>query len=511
MNSSKQIKIGAMLSYFTIAFNIVAGLIYTPWMITQIGQSNYGLYTLATSLITMFLVDFGMSAAVTRFVAKFNAEKDQEKVNNFLGLVYKLYLSIDLIILIVLVTVYFFIEKLYTQLTPSEIDIFKVLYLIVGLFSVISFPFTNLNGVLNAYEKFVQLKFCDLFNKVFIISAVVILLLMGKGIYALVLVNAVAGLITILLKLIIIKKQTPTKVNFKYFDKSMLKEIFGFSMWTTISSLAQRLIFNITPSIIAVVSITGSVGVAIFGLGSTIEGYVYMVATAINGMFMARVSRMIHDGKKDKELLPLMIKIGRIQCMIVGLLIVGFVSLGESFIVHIWDKPDFAESYLCTVFLIIPSFFHLPMEIAHTTLIVENKVKLQAIVYIVMGVINVCFSFVLSKYFGALGASISIFIAYMVRTILMSIVYDKVLHIDMKTFCKETFLKISPYLIVPIAVGLLIEKYNPLSPGFIRFGINGATVVLTFGVLMLLFGMNKYEKNLVLGIFNKAKKMILKK
>ena len=85
MNSSKQIKLGAMLSYFTIAFNIVAGLIYTPWMITQIGQSNYGLYTLATSLITMFLVDFGMSAAVTRFVAKYNAEKDQEKVNNFLG------------------------------------------------------------------------------------------------------------------------------------------------------------------------------------------------------------------------------------------------------------------------------------------------------------------------------------------------------------------------------------------------------------------------------------------
>lgn len=67
MNSSKQIKLGALISYFAIAFNIVAGLIYTPWMISKIGQSNYGLYTLATSVISMFVMDFGMGAAVTRF------------------------------------------------------------------------------------------------------------------------------------------------------------------------------------------------------------------------------------------------------------------------------------------------------------------------------------------------------------------------------------------------------------------------------------------------------------
>lgn len=503
MNSSNQIKIGAMLSYFTIAFNIVAGLIYTPWMITQIGQSNYGLYTLATSFITIFLVDFGMSAAVTRFVAKYNAAGERDKAKNFLGLVYKLYLSIDAIIFIILVIVYFFIDALYTQLTPSEIEIFKSLYIIVGVFSIISFPFTNLNGILTAYEKFIQLKFCDLFNKVFVIISVVAVLLMGYGIYSLVLVNAIAGLLTIILKLFIIKKTTTVKVNFKFFDRSMLREIFGFSMWTTVSSLAQRLIFNITPSIIAVVSETGAVGVAVFGLASTIEGYVYMVATAINGMFMARISKMIHDGKKETELLPMMIKIGRIQCMIIGLLIVGFIALGNSFIVDIWNKPDFSESYLCSIFLIIPSYFYLPMQIANTTLIVENKVKLQAYVFVIMGVLNVCCSFVLSKLFGALGASISIFIAYMVRTILMAIIYDKVLHIDMKVFFKETFLKISPSLALPTLIGLFVEKFNPLSQGFVRFGINGIIVVLSFVLTMNFTVMNQYEKSMFLRLFKR--------
>ena len=503
MNSSKQIKLGAILSYFTIVFNIVAGLIYTPWMISQIGQSNYGLYTLATSLITLFVMDFGMSAAVTRFVSKFNAAGDQKSVNNFLGIVYKLYFVIDAVILIALIVVSFFIDNLYDNLTVTEVETFKILYVIVGLFSVISFPFTNLNGVLTAYERFVDLKFADLFNKVFIIVAMVVALLLGYGVYALVTVNAVAGLLTILVKLVIINKKTAVKVNLKYFDKKMLREIFGFSAWTTISSLAQRLIFNITPSVIAAVSVTGSVGVALFGLGSTIEGYVYTVATAINGMFMPRIAKIIHDGKKESDLMPLMIRIGRIQCMIIGILVVGFMALGESFIVDIWNKPDFSQSYICAGLLIIPSFFYLPMQIAHTTLIVENKVKLQAYVFVGMGILNVGLSLILSKYFGAIGASASIFVAYMVRTVAMAIIYQKSLKLDMVRFFKETFLKLTPYLLITLAVGLLFENYNPLPHGLLRFAINGAVLVGCFGVLMLVKGFNQYEKKLVTGVFKK--------
>lgn len=511
MNSSKQIKIGALFSYFAIAFNMLAGLIYTPWMISQIGQSNYGLYTLASSFITLFVVDFGMSAAVARFLSKYNAAGEQQKANNFLGIVYKLYFCIDTIICLILIVVYFFLENIYAQLTPDELDVIKVLYVIVGLFSVISFPFTNLNGILTAHEKFVELKGCDLFHKVFIIVAMVICLLLGYGVYALVLVNAVAGLLTIAIKLIIIRRQTDIRINFKYFDKSLLKEIFGFSAWTTVGSLAQRLIFNITPSVIAAVSITGSVGVAIFGLASTIEGYVYTFATAINGMFMPRISRIIHDNKRDEELLPLMIRIGRIQCMIIGLLVVGFIAVGHSFIVDIWGKADFSQSYLCAVLLILPSFFYLPMQIANTTLIVENKVKLQAYVFIIMGVLNVCCSLVLSKFFGALGASFSIFIAYMVRTILMGIIYERVLRLDMRTFIKKTFLALLPYLCITLTVGLLAEHFNPISNSYLRFVINGMLMIVLFAVLMIKLGMNSYEKELFVGmakgLWNKARKL----
>lgn len=504
MKGSKQIKIGALMSYFTIAFNMVAGLIYTPWMIDKIGQNNYGLYTLATSLITLFVVDFGMSAAVSRFVSKYNAEGNQQKVNDFLGIVYKLYLIIAAVIFVALLVVRFFIDSIYSNLSPEEMDTFKVLYVIVGLFSVTSFPFITLNGILTSYERFVGLKLADLFHKAFIIIAMVIALLLGYGVFALVTINAISGLLTIAIKLLIIRKKTAVRVNFQYKDKGMLKEIFSFSLWTTVASLAHRLIFNITPSIIAAVSVTGAVGIALFGLGQTIEGYIYTFATALNGMFMPRISKIVYEGKKEEELVPLMIKIGRLQCIVIGLLVTGFIALGQSFVVDIWRKPDFAGSYLCAVLLIIPSFFYLPMQIARTTLVVENKVKYQAYVYIGMGIINVALSLLLSKFFGALGACISIFIVYMARVFVMSVIYHKVLKLNIIRFTKETFLKLGPTLLVVMAAGLALEHFNPMPHGYLRFLVNGIVFVAVF-ILLMYFRLNDYEKNL---FFGKIRKLI---
>ena len=79
MNSSKQIKLGAVLSYASIAINILSGLLYTPWMINQIGQNDYGLYTLANSVITLLMVDFGLSSATARYLSKYNAEGKKEE------------------------------------------------------------------------------------------------------------------------------------------------------------------------------------------------------------------------------------------------------------------------------------------------------------------------------------------------------------------------------------------------------------------------------------------------
>ena len=106
----------------------------------------------------------------------------------------------------------------------------------------------------------------------------------------------------------------------------------------------------------------------------------------------------------------------------------------------------------------------------------------------------------------AIGASVSILIAYTVRTLLMGYVYYKVLKLDMLAFVKQTFLKLSPQLLVALLVGIACEIFNPVTNVYLRFGINGVVLVGVYFVLMWLTGFNAYEKQLLLVFLKKVRK-----
>lgn len=492
-----QIKAGAILSYISLGLNILVGLLYTPWMIHSIGKDNFGLYTLAMSVISLFVFDLGLSRAVGRFMSKYLAENQPDKANNVLGLVYKLYFFLDIILLIILTTIYFFIPQIYESLTSEEIAKLKVVYIIAALFSLISFPFIPLNGILGANERFIQLKVCELVHKLIIVATMSACLLLGYGLYALVSVNAVAGIIMIAMKYYCVRRYTKTHVNFQCHDKAELKEIIKFSGWTTVIALSQRMIFNIAPTILGIMS--GAVSIAIFGVAMTIEGYTYMFASALNGMFLPRVSRIMAD--KNGNLLPLMIRIGRIQLIIISAIVTGFFCLGYDFIL-VWVGQDFEASYLCAVLLILPSVIHLPQEIASTAIMAANKVKHQAFVYIIMGVCNIALAFWFSRYLGALGISISICIAYFVRTFGLNYLYYHDLNIDLKEFFRSTFTPILFPTILILIVGILLGFCIP-EISWIAFIVKLTCLAIVIILAYWFLAMNQEEKALLTSIVKK--------
>lgn len=460
-------------------------------MIHSIGRDNFGLYTLAMSIISLFVFDFGLSSAVTRFMAKYIAEGRNDKANNCLGLVYKLYIGIDILLFIVLCAVYFLIPSIYESLTPDEIGKFKIVYVIAACFSVISFPFIPLNGVLSANEKFIQLKLCELANKILIVVTMSACLLMGYGLYALVLVHAVSGLIMIGLKLYCVRKFTHTDINFKYKNPAEQKEILGFSGWVTVISISQRMIFNLAPSILGIMS--GSTSIAILGVAITIEGYTYTFASALNGLFLPRVSKIMADPQGD--IMPLMIRVGRIQAMIISVIVVTFICIGRDFVI-LWVGENFRLSYWCAVLLILPSIIHLPQEIANTAVIASNKVKHQAVVFIIMAITNVLLAFWLSGIWGAVGISVSICIAYFIRTIGMNCLYVKDLNLNIGRFFKSTYLTLLiPIILVMVASAVLNVLISDINWGY--FIIKGTALTLIFCFSFWKLYMSDDEKNLI--------------
>ncbi|SMB88723.1 Membrane protein involved in the export of O-antigen and teichoic acid [Desulfonispora thiosulfatigenes DSM 11270] len=506
--SSRQIKYGALMSYTAVFVNIIAGMLFTPWMIRQIGQADYGLYALALSVIMFFTIDFGLGESVSRFLSKYNAENQVEKKRDFLGVTFKLYIVIDMIIFIALLTVFLLADTIYSELTPEELEKFKIVFIIAAFYALGSFPFQPLNGILISHERFVFLKAMDLFHRLLTVITMIVVLLLGFRLYGLVIVNALTGFIAIILKIhYIFRKNKMLEINFSAWDKRLLKELFSFSIWIAIIVFSQRFIFTITPSVLGAFS--GTAEIAVFSIASTMEGYVWMIASALNGLFLPKVTSLLLNKNAYEEVEALMIKVGRIQLIIVGLLYAGFLTLGKDF-VELWLGNNFSSAYIITLLLITPSLVVLTQQIANTALVAKNLVKYHCFGVVIMSMTSIVLSIVLSPKLGATGAGIGIFIGTILGgVVVMNLVYSRVLRINLAVFFRECHLKLFMPIVLTILIGFLVQLYFPLG-GWVGFLIKVTIVSISYSILIWKLGLNNFEKGLFLGMANNIANSIYK-
>lgn len=499
-SSNKQIKTAAIISYISIIFNIISGLIYTPWMVKSIGKSDYGLYVLVSSFLIYFTIDFGLGQATARFLAKYRAENEEQKVNQLLSLTTKIYLGISLIMMTALIVVFFFIQNIFMQLNAAEIEKFKIIYVIAGLFSVVSFPFMSLNGIFIAYERFVVLKLCDILSKIGVILFMVCAILLGYKLYALIAINAFIGIIVIVFKLSYIFKTTAIRIDLKYTSKTLTRELFSFSIWSSILGIAQRLIINIAPTLLGIYS--GTTAIAVFSIGILIESYVWTFASALNGLFLPKVSGLLSTSANREQVLQLMVKVGRIQLFLIGILYIGMITLGQEFII-LWMGSEFTNSFPIVLMLIFPGFFTLTQEIASTLLYVENKIKFKAIIYMVAAITSMVLSVFLIPYFGAIGAAMGIVISLIIFEVIgVNIFYYKIMKINIFYFLKACLFKMLPSLAIVLAFGLALNYYIS-AINFVVFFIKAGLIAAVYLLVMWFFSLNKYEKELILSIYKK--------
>ena len=92
MNQSRQIKIGAVLSYLQMGLGVLVNLIYIPLMIRILGKAEYGLYSVVSSTVSMLsILNLGFSSSFIRYYSKYKKDDDRlgiAKVNGLFLLIF---------------------------------------------------------------------------------------------------------------------------------------------------------------------------------------------------------------------------------------------------------------------------------------------------------------------------------------------------------------------------------------------------------------------------------------
>jgi len=492
---------GAIISYISIFLSIVISLVYTPWMIHQVGVSDYGLYSLVGTFLSYFVLDFGLAGTITRFVAKYRAEGNEEKVANMLGLTAKVYLVLDGIIFVVVFILYFFLTDIFGGgLTPEEIKKLKVLYCIAGTFSVLSFLFKPVSGAMMAYEYFVENKALDLLVRVGTVVFIVIMLLLGGNVYHLVFITGAVGFAAALLRYTIFIKKSKLKINWSYFEKAELLGFFSFSVWVLVIQLSQMFRLGLIPIILGIFNNTTEI--SIFSVGRNLEGMVFTISAALNGLFLPMVSRMVQSGNR-KGILDLMVRVGRILLYIILLIFSGFCVFGQPFIL-LWVGDTFHASYFVFIFLVFVSVISLTLQIAMDVVYAENKIKATATRVMISSLIGLVLSVIVAPKYGAVGCAAATGIALVLTQILYVQFYQNKMGLDMKQFFLRCHLKILPLLVV-YTTGAYFVQRNMLINGWFGLLLSIGIYAIGYCALVWFFLANHYEKQLIIGFMKKDK------
>lgn len=504
MEKSKQRKIGAILSYISIIANTIIGLVYTPFMIRTMGQSEYGLYSLISSFIGYLTVlDFGFGNAVIVYTSKYHAQKKYDEEKKLQGMFFVIFCIIAVIAAILGIALYFCIPSfLGKKMTSIELEKAKILMLILTFNLVCNFVFSIFSSIISAYEEFVYQKILNIVSIVLKPIIMIPILLLGYKSIAMAITVTFINLTIMISNYLFCKNKLKINIKFNGFDKLLFKTVFNYSFFIFLNILVDKINYSVDKFILG--AVCGTIAVSVYSAAASINDMFVNMSGSISGVLLPKVSKMIAKNAKDEEITNEFIKVGRLQYYIIFLIASGFTLLGKEFITA-WVGNDYINAYYIIVILMIPLCIPLIQNIGISILQAKNKHQFRSVLYIAIAVVNIIISIPLAKRYEGIGSAIGTSIAVLIGNgIIMNIYYYRVINIDILRFWKNILKMLIPCMIPIILIKIIMNFIN--IHGYLYVFVLGSIYTSIYTIVCYMFIMNDYEKELIKKTIHKVLK-----
>ena len=245
----------------------------------------------------------------------------------------------------------------------------------------------------------------------------------------------------------------------------------------------------------------GTAAVAVFAIAIQLEHIYMQFSTAISTVFLPKVTGMVTKNDNRKEISDLFIKTGRIQYIVMSLILSGFIVFGRDFI-NLWAGEGYKDVYIITLMFFVALLIPLIQNLGITILQARNQMKFRSLLYIGIAVVSLVFQIVLSKEYGGIGCAIGISGALLLgQGLIMNIYYRKKQDLNVLKFWKEIAkMSIVPIILIVVSMYLLrnveLDSWVELGGAIVLFAI-------IYTPLFFRFSMNSYERDLFIAPIKK--------
>ena len=494
-NSRKnsQVKSGIIFSYILIILNTVYGLFITPYMIGRLGSSEYGVYKTISSLSSSLMVlDLGIGSTVMRFVAKYRATKNEKSIPNFVAMSLIQAAALSGVILLIGTAVFFTIRPVYsTTFSPTELRKAQILFCIL-LVNMVLHVFENvINGVITGSNRFRfgnGIKVVRLLVRVLLIVS---LLAVYSNSIVLVMIDLLITTVSIIIEMMYVTRKLHIKPKYSYWDRALFFESGKYTILMFLTSIAAQVNNNLDNVIIGAIS--GPAVVTVYSMGLLIFGMYENLSTSVSGVMLPTVMNLLEEDKNGEKIQKFIIKVGRIQFILLGAAVVGFACIGKDFIMA-WLGKGYEDVYVITLILMIPSLFELCVNVCLSILRAQNKLLFRTGVLFASTILNAVVTILAVKYWSYIGAAFGTAASFIIGSlIVMNIYYYKKLQLPMLRIYGGIIKGIWICLAIAGVVLFLVSRRINGSWGMII--VNIIIFCIVYGAMLIIFGLSKEEKN----------------
>ncbi len=491
---SNQREWGAVLSYVHIALTSLLGVIYTPIIIRFLGQSEFGLYALISSIAGyLSVLNLGIGDTSIRYIAR-NRVTHQNNESELNGFFLIIYFFLGVLVLIAGYYLYVNTETfLGKTLSFDELQQLKLMVIILTAGLAVSFPLSFFSSVLQAYEKFVVLRINDILRVILNPLIALPFLYYGHGAVTIVTILVSLNVIGILFNTFYCIIYLKIKFSFENFSMSLLREIAYYTFWIMLMLLTEQIYWNNGQFVLG--NLFGSKEIAVYAIAIQIVFIFTGFSQAIRNLLLPKVSMMVAKHVSYKELSDMMIRIGRLQYLMLGYLFVMFLLVGKEFL-YLWAGGNYVAAYPITALLMGIMLIPLIQNIGVNILKAMSLQRYYTILCFLFAILSVLISYPLAKVYGSWGCAVAMSIAVFISMgIFTNRYYAVKLHIDIWGFWRQICL-LSCVLLLLFIIGNLWRFFIDIPVEWVSFFIECFIDTIVYIAIAYLWFMNSYERDL---------------
>jgi O-antigen/teichoic acid export membrane protein len=468
-----------------------------PFIVYHVGVEDYGIYLLVGAFVGYFgLLDFGVGGAIVKYIAEYNAKKDEEMVNRVVNTTFLFYLGIGTVICVALIIIGIFFIDIF-QISAAQENKAKTIAFLTAIGALSSWSLRSFSSILPGMQRYdISALLTFIMNNINA-GITIYLLLNGYGIVDIIFWGIVVGSVIQIPSVMAAKRLLPyLELRKKYMAMATMKKIFTFSSVLFIGQIIGLIIIGTDRIVLGAFVSIGAI--TFYAVARKLHDVIVAVDGLLKSALLPAATELNSLGE-EKELERLVFRGGKYSsAAILSITIPIFIMATP--IISVWMGKEYLEMAFITQVYISYWIFVAYSGIIGVVILAKERYKPVLWFNGVNAILNLILSIILVQYYGILGVVMGTTIPYFITTpFLTYYIFTRILDISLTKYLKSVVLNTYPQALV-VAFYLFAFLYFIPNPPIVVLALVLLSSLALYLYLFYYFGLDKAEKEDVVNI-----------